>query len=149
MLIVNILFSLSTLWAALPGSVLLIEKNIIKDKIIDYQSGNKIVLIRDSHCEGCDFSKLDGEIRAQFKKSGILLMTYNSLQDFEVAKQLNHRKSPLLKTFLVKSYSSWPKLDLTETGVYFLKNGKPIYRVKGWPGKDNLAEIKHGLKMIR
>ena len=104
---------------------------------------------------GCGFSRQaaediskDGDLFELMARHSIWLMPQSSIPDIS---ELNawSTSQPGWSKELIHLDSEWPFIDTAmPPGFYFLKDGKVISLVQGWPGPEQLAELREGFKKI-
>lgn len=90
----------------------------------------------------------EGDLFELMARHSIWLMPQSSIPD---VSQLNvwSTSQPGWPKELIHLDSDWPFIDFNMSpGFYFLENGKVVSHVQGWPGPEQLAELREGFRKI-
>lgn len=103
----------------------------------------------------CSFSQAaateiakDDDLRKHFARPSIWLLPQTAMFDTEQALTWEKAHTPFSMAY-ANTQREWPMIDSWETPTfYFLKNGKVVHKVVGWPKEGRKAELLEGLAKI-
>lgn len=90
----------------------------------------------------------DAELNSLMARHSTWIMPQSSMPDLSVVEKWNqvHEGWPLQLVYLK---SEWPMIPAWDTpGFYFIKDGKLLSAVHGWPGPEQMEKLRSGFESI-
>lgn len=121
-------------------------------RFVDIGNGPMVIALVDPQCHFCEAFLRDmqthPELLGKFENHSIWITPTDGIFQFDTLQQWNHNH-PRQPLNIVYRFSEWSMIqDVAVPTFYFLRNGKLVAIVVGWPKEGNVPELRVALKKI-